>query len=316
MEGTSKEFDGGIAVSWREPDLPALEYVVEVGNCFADDPRHDLSTEPGCVYYAEAVSGGAGPIFNLHLPHVILKKDADVYSIRVTGHFDSGLQSSEETIQQFWMDVSDLSVLQTGEEIEISWKNGVKSSPLMLAFVLEVQNADGTETLHRWISADAMCNAPIWSMESPHSQRTTFHPFTPTPCSGGSYDGECVHSCKSDTTCSTNGRCSGRTGECMCYEGWSGDDCSVLAPSFTDDDEEATHATNRGTCTPGADGCITTCVMESTCSSNGRCNGITGECMCYDGWAGKDCSEPCEVDAVSGECVPTCHLVTTCNANG
>ena len=47
------------------------------------------------------------------------------------------------------------------------------------------------------------------------------------PCTRNTYTGECNSTCHELTTCNGNGRCRGATGTCVCFQGWSGEDCSV-----------------------------------------------------------------------------------------
>ena len=36
--------------------------------------------------------------------------------------------------------------------------------------------------------------------------------------------------------------------------------------------------------------CMTTCDHRTTCNAHGRCEGSTGECTCFPGWAGNSCN--------------------------
>ncbi|XP_063041214.1 tenascin isoform X2 [Engraulis encrasicolus] len=113
--------------------------------------------------------------------------------------------------------------------------------------------------------------------------------------------------------CSDQGRCV--DGRCVCFEGFSGDDCSQAACDPPCD---------RGKCVNGQCVCDAgftglTC-SESACSPacvRGRC--VNGKCVCDRGFTGPDCSEAACVPAcvrgtcVNGQCVcdpgftgPTC----------
>ena len=45
-------------------------------------------------------------------------------------------------------------------------------------------------------------------------------------CSKDAYSMSCQDKCQANITCSNHGRCRGRDGSCICYDGWEGDDCS------------------------------------------------------------------------------------------
>ena len=94
--------------------------------------------------------------------------------------------------------------------------------------------------------------------------------------------GSMISICNSEDHCNANGRCNGITGTCICYKGWSGQNCSMQNSA---DDVEPCARDSYGAC-------LRTCESETKCNANGRCNGKTGECLCYAGWSGEDCSIP------------------------
>ena len=47
-------------------------------------------------------------------------------------------------------------------------------------------------------------------------------------CDENSYSADCKSTCNASTTCSNNGRCRGGDGTCICDDGYSGTDCSVV----------------------------------------------------------------------------------------
>ena len=101
-------------------------------------------------------------------------------------------------------------------------------------------------------------------------------------CAVGAYNPECSDECDDVTTCNANGRCIGRTGECDCYEGWAGHDCSMEIVLTQD------HCSEDGST------CLTSCPA-----------GFTGE-TCYQ----------CEIDAYTGNCIDVCNIFSTCNGHG
>jgi hypothetical protein len=92
--------------------------------------------------------------------------------------------------------------------------------------------------------------------------------------------------------CSGYGDCDTTSGNCTCYQGFSGIDCSIQCPNL---------CSKRGTCDNG------NCICKSgfygeecqfikclnDCSGNGTCNNQTGECSCTNGSIQPDCSNKC-----------------------
>ena len=125
--------------------------------------------------------------------------------------------------------------------------------------------------------------------------------------------GNCSTTCNMFSSCSGQGRCRALTGDCVCFAGWGGANCSRQ---------------DCGECDPcvqnafGA-GCAAQCDMFETCNGNGRCRGDTGACECYPGWTGPECDtpnecpdcSPCSQDRNSLDCVE-CNMFTTCNGHG
>jgi len=103
------------------------------------------------------------------------------------------------------------------------------------------------------------------------------------PCEENTYTGECAVACDLGT-CSYHGRCEGNTGQCLCFPGWTGEHCEtreapVCPEGFTGPDcqpcEEDVYS----------EGCLRSCDM-AMCSYHGRCEGNTGQCLCFPGWTG------------------------------
>ena len=101
--------------------------------------------------------------------------------------------------------------------------------------------------------------------------------------------------CDMFATCSGHGRCRGLTGQCECYPGWNGTDCGQRTgyfceqPDFTGVDCDA--------CSKNifTDNCRLECDMFVDCNGHGRCDGLTGRCLCDSNWQKyHDCSQgPC-----------------------
>ncbi|EKX31255.1 hypothetical protein GUITHDRAFT_122543 [Guillardia theta CCMP2712] len=121
--------------------------------------------------------------------------------------------------------------------------------------------------------------------------------------------------------CSGNGRCNGQTGECDCYEGYSGTSCS--------EGTGGGGGGGGGVCGRNSYGasCTEECDMLKNCSGNGRCNGQTGECDCYEGYSGTSCSEGtgggggggggvCGRNSYGASCTEECDMLKNCSGNG
>lgn len=92
--------------------------------------------------------------------------------------------------------------------------------------------------------------------------------------------------------CSGYGDCDTTSGDCTCYQGFSGIDCSIQCPNL---------CSKHGTCDNG------TCICKSgffgeecqfikchnDCSGNGTCDNQTGVCDCKNGSTQTDCSNKC-----------------------
>ena len=141
----------------------------------------------------------------------------------------------------------------------------------------------------------------------------------------------CEASCNKANHCSDNGECN-FDGSCMCFEGWTGHDCSV--------DLRAKKKPEQ--CLGQAYGmeCESECSMAVSCSSNGRCMG-DGSCLCFPGWTGLHCNHPeeeskdpcsenvtnpdaahcrahlrCDEGLFGDDCFLDCTMASTCSNNG
>jgi hypothetical protein len=127
--------------------------------------------------------------------------------------------------------------------------------------------------------------------------------------------GMCVELC-TPTTCSGNGRCMGMTGECQCYAGWYGQNCSfpddrAMCPAnpdredfsmcqnnlvglehhngFNGEGDSCKHCGKDAYLDAVTGICEPKCTFLTTCHARGRCMGLTGECQCFEGWDGANC---------------------------
>jgi len=98
------------------------------------------------------------------------------------------------------------------------------------------------------------------------------------PCGEDLYSSECSEPCEMMTTCSGHGRCVGSTGQCNCFNGWSGEFCNVPTSKQCSDGYSRAECQ---TCYENAysSECSLPCDMLSSCSGHGRCNGSTGKCL-------------------------------------
>ncbi|XP_065832505.1 uncharacterized protein [Oscarella lobularis] len=126
-------------------------------------------------------------------------------------------------------------------------------------------------------------------------------------CSPGFTGSDCSQTTACTVSCSVHGVC-GEGGGCVCDPNWSGDDCSV--PNCNDLQNCSGHglctdATCR--CNPGWSGSscsLPSCVNVDDCSGNGECI-ASDQCLCYEGFALPNCSEPI-----------ACASLSNCSGNG
>lgn len=166
----------------------------------------------------------------------------------------------------------------------------------------------------------------------PKCDNPTFSGHDCEPCAKNIFTGECLVECDQFVNCSGNGRCDGLSGNCTCYLPYIGARC---------EDVEACTAgfTNYPVCEVCSknnflEACTHECDMFVNCSGQGRCDGRTGECICYPGWTGESCSEfyyvecppgytglgmecmPCSKNVFTGECAQECDMFVNCSGHG
>ena len=327
-ELVATEDAGGMLVSWQEPfdtgygDTTArVDYVVESSLC-PDFAHHDLE----CIYHSQVVSGSITnsdyPSFHLRLGKDVLEVEADIYHIRVTALNEAGAGASRETNQRYMMNVTALTAVQIGQDLEVKWRYGVLDQP-NLKVVVKVWSDHDFMASYDFTVSDMTCQTPSRPLDCGSGFTD---PFRCEECQLHAYKDDCGGVCDSATTCNANGRCNGRTGECECYDGWSGADCTV--PKFNVIDKACRVGTSGVTCSRCEDNmyleeCTEGCDMVTTCNANGRCSGRTGLCTCFDGWVGSDCSTWVGQNIETGQnydlgvvdaCMCTHDDVTTCNS--
>jgi len=121
-------------------------------------------------------------------------------------------------------------------------------------------------------------------------------------CEGDVYSKSCGKSCDLSTTCHAHGRCIGSTGNCKCFAGWKGEFCNIGTSGCPDGYTEADCQPCEADVYTGE--CKTSCDMMTSCSGNGRCAGLTGECKCFGGWSGNTCLDRTKIVAVTPSTSP------------
>jgi hypothetical protein len=115
---------------------------------------------------------------------------------------------------------------------------------------------------------------------------------SPDACKMDQYGLGCDQVCDMYDDCHGNGRCIGATGNCECFDGYTGPNCDGGGGPGPDDD--ACKMDQYGL------GCEVKCDMDSDCNGNGRCIGATGNCECYEGYTGPSCGDAEELP--DGQC--------------
>ena len=122
-----------------------------------------------------------------------------------------------------------------------------------------------------------------------------------------------VATCMQHRNCTGHGQCNYNTGRCVCDAGWDGLDCGQGASrrrkclndcSGHGYCSDVTDGTGRNVCRCAADHSGSDCSVwrpalalaapgptcANECSGQGACNETSGECACFAGWGGDDCS--------------------------
>lgn len=169
-------------------------------------------------------------------------------------------------------------------------------------------------------TADITCEAPFVCSDADGVARcacpTGYAGDDCTQCARGFHDplgtGECTATCSTaGLACGEREMCSHASGEpeCVCIEGYAGDDCRSCAEGWQDD-------ALPGDCRPSC------AVADLDCGEHGACADESGfaTCACDPGWAGAGCDtcadghhgESCEICSSGwyrvgdGPCMPSC----------
>jgi len=131
-------------------------------------------------------------------------------------------------------------------------------------------------------------------------------------CQANAFSESCDTSC-SLLGCSSAGRCT-PSGECECYEGFTGADCSRRVC------DDGHSGTDCGACQAGrfGQGCDDACDLIGACSGHGKCTGLGG-CECYAGYVGSACERDesvCAEGLFSENCTEACSLLGACSGHG
>ncbi|XP_060593463.1 multiple epidermal growth factor-like domains protein 11 isoform X2 [Ruditapes philippinarum] len=116
-----------------------------------------------------------------------------------------------------------------------------------------------------------VCSCPERSTCSPRNGQCLCHPgYTGKSCDQSCEAGKYGYFCRQTCDCTSGGTdyCNHVHGYCHCKGGWSGKKCDIICAD-----------NNWGP------NCVKTC----NCNGNGRCDGETGDCLCFDGFQGTAC---------------------------
>lgn len=156
----------------------------------------------------------------------------------------------------------------------------------------------------------------LFSTSSPGSDHCT--------CAKNMYGETCEKGCV-DGKCSGNGRCS-MEGDCLCYDGFGGDDCSVPVCTAKDCDAGECHGNmvlhadgNLTKCPSGEYGCGEgffgdDCSINEMTAEFGRTD-MDGDMECFLNFEGRECAQ-CAMWFYGEHCTSFCKSATTCTGRG
>uniref|UniRef100_A0A8C4W6J8 Scavenger receptor class F member 1 n=1 Tax=Gopherus evgoodei TaxID=1825980 RepID=A0A8C4W6J8_9SAUR len=141
-------------------------------------------------------------------------------------------------------------------------------------------------------------------------------------CPGWKQEGkECTAAlCEGEDACKVDEVCV-RPGICLCKPGFFGANCNSRCPDqyWGSDCKKSCSCHPNGKCDPVSGQCICNanrwgvlCEFPCQCAPHGHCNPHTGACHCEPGWWGPNCKKQClcrvtgsHCDSVTGQCVCT-----------
>ncbi|KAM7413351.1 hypothetical protein PAMA_020643 [Pampus argenteus] len=148
----------------------------------------------------------------------------------------------------------------------------------------------------------------------------------PTVCPDGFYGLDCGQMCE----CRNGARCHHITGACLCTAGWAGPHCilgnnarrvilgsSAVRPVSVRTEPGVTTSPANAAVRPAgletAANCCEkgrygeNCTQICGCANRGRCDRVTGRCVCQLGWMGELCQSACPAGMFGQNCSQLCQ---------
>ncbi|OAF66441.1 hypothetical protein A3Q56_05849, partial [Intoshia linei] len=130
------------------------------------------------------------------------------------------------------------------------------------------------------------------------------------PCPDNFYGLKCDIYCIPSDTCDGHYKCDGNSGEKICLESWTGENCEIKTPDYQNSKDLDKHCSENTICFNGGycydQGCccrdnfkgeyceiyLKIC-KDDTCKNNGVCIELQSQyyCKCLPGWIGKNCEK-------------------------